>query len=109
MKNDSGQKEKRIRWKALLDEQIKSGLSQEKFCKEKNISSAQLGYYRRSFGLTAALASKKSPSAFETVKMADQDQETSIRIHLPNGFRCECSSLMDMLKVKKLIEVLLSC
>ena len=34
------------KWQAIIKEQEASGLSQTQFCKERNISSAKLGYYR---------------------------------------------------------------
>ncbi len=38
--------EQREKWKILIEEQEQSGLSQINFCKQKNLSSAQFGYYR---------------------------------------------------------------
>jgi hypothetical protein len=44
--NSSEQQAKRARWKDLIAEYEKSGLSQVAFCKQHALSSAQFGYHR---------------------------------------------------------------
>lgn len=106
--DNTEQQERHAKWKVLVEEQEKSGLSQINFCKQKNVSSAQLGYYR-------SLLKPKLPNenvsigSFFPVKINRQTSEKEIRLTLPNGFQCLFPIRIDTTHLKKLIEVLLSC
>lgn len=100
------QKDRHEKWKILIEEQEKSGLSQANFCKQKNISSAQFGYYR---ALQKPKQSEKLLGSFATVKINQSSCEKEIRLNLPNGFQCTFSSSVDAAHIKKLVEALLSC
>ncbi len=102
------QQERHAKWKILIEEQEKSGLSQTNFCKQKNLSSAQLGYYRSI--LKPKLPNEKiSIGSFTPIKINQQTLEKDIRLNLPNGFQCSFPSTIDPAYLKKLIEVMLSC
>jgi len=100
------QKDRHEKWKTLIEEQEKSGLSQANFCKQKNISSAQFGYYR---GILKPKPIEKLSTSFATVKLNQSSCEKEIRLNLPNGFQCTFSSGIDVTHIKKLVEALLSC
>jgi hypothetical protein len=102
----------KIEWESLISEQEKSGLSQAKFCKEKNIDISKFGYHR---GLIKAKNKTKdekdAPSLFSPVKVINKEQNLSseIRLSLPNGFQCVFSIYSDAMQIKKIIAMLLSC
>lgn len=92
------------KWRELIKEQGCSGLKQSDFCKERNLSSAQMSYYRGVFkskqmggGTFSAITIKPSPSVRD------------IRITLPNGFQCIFPCDLNAPQIKEWILVLLSC
>lgn len=98
------------RWRQLVEEQNKSGMTQKIFCKQHNISLSQFIYYN------CLLKNKdnppvKIPSSFAPVKISDKYNMTSgeIKLSLPNGFQFTFPSDLDVIQVKRLVEVLLSC
>ena len=98
------QTSRRKKWQDLIEEQEASGQTQNEFCKERNISLAQLSYYRGIFkpkqiqtGTFAPVAIKQTPSTKD------------ICITLPNGFECIFPSDLNALQMKEWIMVMLSC
>lgn len=106
--NITEQQAKREKWKTLIAEYEKSGLSQVDFCKINELSPAQFGYYRGAFQPKKHF-SKKPTNTFVPVKINQQENINEIRITLPNGFRCAFQSDLEASRVKELIGVLLSC
>ena len=98
------------KWKLLIDQQEKSGQLQTEFCKQHGISVAQLGYYR---GLlkTKKQSTVKNPPLFSPVKIKNPETKKAeeIKIALPNGFHCYFPPTIEVIQIKKLIEVLLAC
>jgi hypothetical protein len=102
--NDDKQKARREKWQTLIEEQEKSGLSQTQFCKERNISSAQLGYYRN------VLKPKEIPTGvFTPVAIKQQIASKDIRLTLSNCFQCVFPADLAASQIKELVKVLLSC
>lgn len=98
------QKSRYEKWQELIKEQEVSGLSQAQFCKERNISSAQLGYYR------SVLKPKQTQiGSFTPVAIKQASSSKDIRITLPNGFQCIFPSDLTASQIKEWIMVLLSC
>lgn len=69
--------EKERLWRRLLLEYSKSGMSQAAFCKSKDVSAHQLGYWRaeiqkRDSEKSGYPASKDEPPVFLPVKVTDQ-------------------------------------
>jgi|SRR5579872_2377596 len=108
--NIAKKSENRVKWQSLIEEQEKSGLSQAEFCKQRNITMAQFGYYR---GLLKAKdqAKLKKPELFSPVQIKKEDTKLSgkIKIVLPNGFQCYFPASVDSMQIKRLMEALLSC
>jgi len=98
------------RWRQLVEEQNKSGMTQKIFCNQHNISLSQFIYYNCLFKNKDNLPVKKSPS-FAPVKISDKNNMTSgeIKLSLPNGFQFTFPSDLDVIQIKRLIEVLLTC
>jgi hypothetical protein len=98
------------RWRQLVEEQNKSGLTQKIFCKQHNISLSQFIYYNCLLKNKDDLSVKK-PSSFAPVKISDKNNMPSdeIKVSLPNGFQFTFPSDLDVIQVKRLVEVLLSC
>lgn len=92
------------KWRDLIHEQEASGQTQTEFCKERNISSAQLSYYRGIFK-----AKQTQAGTFAPVAIKQLPSTKDIRITLPNGFQCVFPSDLNALQIKEWIMVLLSC
>jgi hypothetical protein len=102
--NKDEQKIRHQKWQALIKEHETSGLSQTQFCKERNISSAQFGYYRNIL--------KSNPSQignFTPVTIKSPAISADMRITFPNGFQCIFPSDLNPSQVKEWIRMLLSC
>jgi hypothetical protein len=97
-------------WFALVVEQQTSGLSQKLFCQQKNIILSQFVYYRL---LHRKQKSNPAPvTAFLPVKIAHTESKSGtgeIKLTLPNGFHCAFPSSLDMMQLKRMIGVLLTC
>jgi hypothetical protein len=92
------------KWREVIKEQETSGLKQGAFCKERNISSAQLSYYRGIF------KSQPTPiGTFAPVTIKQPLVSKDIRLTLPNGFQCVFPSDLNALQIREWITVLLSC
>ncbi len=102
--------ERYAKWKALVEEQEKSGASQTEFCKRHNIAVSQFGYYRGLLKAKERVGSRSS-QLFSPVQIKKPETKISdeIKIILPNGFQCYLSTLMDVTQIKRLMEALLSC
>ncbi len=102
--NKEEQESRYKKWRDLIDEQEVSGLTQGEFCKERNVSSAQLSYYR------GILKPKKiQAGTFSPVTIKQPSSIKDIRITLPNGFQCVFPSDLNAVQIKEWIMVLLSC
>jgi hypothetical protein len=108
--NTEVHQERRAKWRNLVEEQETSGLTQSVFCKERNLVLSQFVYYR---GLIKAKesASVVSTDSFTPIQVnkSESNIASEIRIVLPNGFQCFVSSRIDVLQIKRLVEVLLIC
>src|SRR5579883_1814193 len=104
------QSDRHTKWRTLIDEQEKSGLSQSEFCRQHNIVFSQFGYYRGILKANNRTPSKKT-ELFSPVQFKKSETKLSdeIKIILPNGFQCYLPVSIDSLHMKKLMEVLLSC
>ena len=103
MINDE-QKARHEKWRELIKEQEASGLSQTQFCKERNISSAKLGYYRSVF-----YPKPTEKGSFTPVTIKQPLVSKDIRITLPNGFQCVFPSDLNPSQIKEWVMALLSC
>jgi len=98
----------KIDWQKILTEQERSGLSQAEYCRQHHISAAKLSYHRCRFKVREK--SSNNSARFKPIKISSLPPTSDgIKLILPNGFQCEFSSRTDVLQIKKLIEVLLSC
>jgi hypothetical protein len=104
------QSARRDQWRAIVEKQETSGLSQTEYCKQNNLVISQFTYYRGLIRASERTVSTKL-NVFSPVKINKTEQNTSsdIRILLPNGFQCFIPTPTDVSHVKRLIEVLLSC
>ena len=108
MKDDE-QSKPRDQWRKIIDEYLKSGMTQKAFCEQRGLSLPQLVYYHGQFKMRKAPAASAS---FVPVKVAVQDKATAaseIKLSLPNGFQCSFPSHTDATQIKRLVEVLLLC
>lgn len=103
MENEE-QKARHDQWQKIIEEQEASGLSQTQFCKERNISSAQLGYYR------SVLKPKRAPEgSFTPISIKQPLASKDVRVLLPNGFQCTFPSDLSASSIKELMKALLLC
>lgn len=108
---DNLQTERYTKWKELIHEQMKSGLTQTEFCKKNELVLSQFTYYRGVLFDKPQADSNKTKVNFSPVKIVPTnfDSASDIRLTLPNGFQCVFSSRLEPTHVKRLVEVLLSC
>jgi hypothetical protein len=97
-------------WEALIAEQEKSGLTQEAFCKERDVVLTKFVYYRSQIKKKAK-STQQSPLSFSPVKVAKKEEivGSEIRLSLPNGFQCAFPTQLEISQIKRLVEALLSC
>jgi hypothetical protein len=101
------------RWRTLIEEQEKSGLSVSTFCKERGLKLAQMYCYRHKFkkrnsGIKTTISKKLVPIKIKPKHDAGVLSE-ELRLILSNGIQCVLSSHTSMTQIKQLVEVLLSC
>ena len=97
-------------WNSLIAEQEKSGLSQKEFCNKRGLVLSQFVYYRCS--RNKSKATQSAETVLKPVKVIGKELSATsgdIRLSLPNGFQCSFPCSFDVIQVKRLIEVLLSC
>jgi hypothetical protein len=108
MKGDE-QSKRRDQWRKIIDEYLKSEMTQKAFCEQRGLSLPQLVYYHGQFKKNKAPAASAS---FVPVKVSVPDKTSvvsEIKLSLPNGFQCFFQSHTDAGQIKRLVEVLLSC
>lgn len=101
--------ERREKWKLLIDEQEQSGLTQEAFCKQHNLSQATFTHYRGLFRGRKLLQSKSEISVFKPINITKPAGSTEIRLTLPNGFLCTFPLDINPSRIKEIVENILSC
>jgi hypothetical protein len=104
------QESRYIEWRNFIEEQEKSGMNQEEFCKMKGVSVAKLQYYRKKTQITSAQA----PPKFSEIKLAHATPKPTvsskeIRLILQNGIQCFLPIDINIQQAKDLVEALLSC
>lgn len=97
-------------WRTLIEEQEKSGMDQDSFCKIKGVSVAKLQYYRKKTRATPAQPRQK----FTEIKLTPIVPKPplvskEIRLILQNGIQCFLPTDIDIKQAKEWVEVLLSC
>jgi hypothetical protein len=102
---------RRKKWDNLVETQKKSGLSQKEFCTQHGIVISQFVYYLGLSRKKSGASTETAPS-FSPVKITNKDNHeisTDIRISLPNGFQCTLPNHVDAVRIKQIMEALLSC
>lgn len=103
--------ERYAQWYKLVEDQEKSGLSQQEFCNQQSLVLSKFVYYR------SLLKNKEKSEAinkasFTPVKVLAKESTVvsgEIKLSLPNGFQCAFPSHLDSIQIKRLVEVLLAC
>ena len=98
---------KREKWEKIIEDQEKSGLSQEAFCKANNLPSTSFVYYRGIF--RGKQQPNKTSGAFAPVTVAKAMSANEIRLTLPNGFQCTFPTDLESSRIKELVGIFLSC
>lgn len=96
-------------WKLLIEAQEQSQQTQKIFCEQQNISLSQF-IYRRSI-IKSKEKVKEGKKLFTEIgiKQSELPKSYEIKILLPNGFQCVVPSGVETDRIKRLMEVLLSC
>jgi len=99
-----------IKWRALIEEQEKSGLSQKDFCEQNALTLSQFVYYRSRIKSTEKITHPTS-TLFSPIQLQKDtlNDLREMRIILPNGFQCVFPCDADTIAIKKYLGVLLSC
>jgi hypothetical protein len=98
------------KWISLIDEQEKSGMNQETFCKMKGFSVAKLQYYRKKTRTTPAQPRQKfTKVSLTNIATNPPLLSKEIRLILQNGIQCFLPADIDIQRAKHWVEALLSC
>jgi len=102
------------KWRTLIEEQEKSGLSVSTFCKEHNLKLAQMYCYRHKLKkcnsvAKVTIAKKLVPIKIKSTPPVAAVLSGELRLILSNGIQCVLPSHTSMTQIKQLVEVLLSC
>jgi len=100
-------------WRQLIAEHEQSGLSQKQFCDQRGIADSTMSTYRAKFKKENIKVESPLPSVTPielkpTVTKSPAKKEALI-ITLPNDFSCEIKPDTDLIYLKRLLGVLLSC
>lgn len=107
---DSNEKiDRYAKWKELVTEHEKSGLSQIEFCKQRDLVASKFGYYRSVIKSQDKVNTNQKLFSAVQIKKSESNTLSEIKIILPNGFQCFIPSAMDALQLKRILEALLSC
>ncbi len=104
------EKKLQIDWASLVAEQEKSGQSQKEFCNQHGLVLSQFVYHRCSKNKSKTTHAVQS--VLKPVKVISKEPSTpsgDIRLSLPNGFQCSIPCSFDVIQLKRLVEVLISC
>jgi hypothetical protein len=99
--------DRREKWKLLINEQEKSGLTQEAFCKQHNLNQATFTHYRGVFRGRKSVP-KVATSVFTPINIT-KATSNEIRLRLPNGFLCIFPVDINPIRIKEIVENILSC
>jgi hypothetical protein len=108
MNKEQGKEARYAKWRELLAEQAKSGLSQKQFCLKQGIADSTMSTYRAIFKSGPKKTYKKKQSNKPTVtsisikpKLEDPRLvSTNYKITLPNGFSCDVPMNADLIQLK---------
>ncbi len=106
---NSSRKENYERWKELIEQYEKSGLTLKSFWQQKDIALPQLCYYRGILQTPTREIKNDIACSFTEVKIKSPSIDKEIRINLPNGFQCFFPSTIDSDHLKSFLKTILSC
>ncbi len=93
-------------WKEHLAQWRSSGLTQVGYCRERSLSLASFGYWRRRLR-TVATSSALVPIVIEPTRCSDA--EATIEVQLPNGLRARLPVGMAAARWAPVIRALRTC
>jgi len=99
--------ERRTQWRAVVAEQVESGLSASAFCRERRIKISLFYRWRRR--LRSAEDKSRSSGFLELARDTAPLTGSGIRIHLGNGLSIELERVFDPLSLRAAIEALNGC
>lgn len=103
--HEKTQPNSREEWFNHVEQQEKSDLNGEAYCKHHGLIKARFFYYRKLYRKP-----EKSPVFTPVVAMPPSNSTSSeVKIELPNGFRCFIPSQINNTQLKQLIGILLAC
>ncbi len=103
--------EKLNEWKNLIAEKKQSKLKIKDFCKEKNITPAQYYYYHAIINSAKKADIERTASKIAPIKIINShlQEQSFIRLILPNSLQCFLPRNMSLPEIKSMLEVLMSC
>lgn len=107
---DNEQIQRRDTWRKIVDEYLASDMTQKAFCEQHNVSLPQFVYYHGKF--RSEKEQSGAMSTFVPVKIPHHEKpvaSSDIKLTLPNGFQCVFPSHVDVVQIRRLVEVLQSC
>jgi len=105
------QTERRAKWRALVNQQKQSGLTQREFCKEQQLKLSTFAYYASVFSNKKKNSEKISNNNFIPVEIRNSSKHKAVKLKIifPNGMTCFLPEDLEINTIKKFIEVLNAC
>ena len=101
--------ERQEKWRSLIEQQEQSGLTQDAFCKQHSLNHATFTHYRSMFRNKKSYTSKNDTATFAPVNISRGATPGEIRLALPNGFHCSFPVDISTVRIREIMEVILSC
>lgn len=110
----NSRRSQRNKWFSLIEEQEKSQLSVQAFCKEKGINYANMNYYRHQFKKQKISSINKLPQQIVPVQLTATGEKNitplnEIKLILKNGLQCLLPGTTDITAIGQLLKALQTC
>jgi hypothetical protein len=93
-------------WRKQIEDWRKSGLSQQAFCRDRNLSFNQFHYWRKKLVRATVNQSQSCSSALVPVTYPALSPGNGLSVHLPNGISLRGIASDNLLLVERLLESL---
>ena len=93
-------------WLNYISQWKRSGLSQESFCRGKDLRLSTFGYWKKKLRETPARETSSLVQISIPIKADKSTSKNPIILHTPNHYRLELTSPVDYESLKAILEIL---
>lgn len=91
------------KWRQHIEEWRNSGLSQQAFCRDRNLSYHQFHYWRKKLALATVDETPLRSSALVPVTYTSPSPDTCLSVHLPSGISLRGIASDNLALVERLL------